>query len=285
MDRMKRNLDNAKCIYKVCRYQLILQLHDTKTWIIFLIILLYLNSIMSPLREFAETIGQGITPWLLPVLTNDMVCSMIIFSLWCFMVCDTPFQNQGYLYYAGRAGKINWLSGELTFLFLFSGIYLLAINIFLIVLSLPYAVFSAEWGKTLGTLAYTSASAEFYMLFSFPVTLMSSMEPLEATILSFLLTWLALFWLALCIFFINRISRSSFGAAAGLIFVFLDLTIYNVMDWKWWRFSPISVSKSARLSGRYPFLTSEWAILFLTGSIFFMIISILVLAKLKKGIE
>lgn len=285
MDRSRNISKHIRSVCKVCGYQFSLQMREVRTGVIFLILFFYLSGNLAPLKEFADYIEQGISPWLFPIFMNDMVCSLVIFCLWCFLVCNAPFQHPGYLYYAGRAGKRNWLLGEMLFLFGFSGFYLAVVQLFFLILCGTRLTFTMEWGKTLGTLAYTSLPADFYIPFSLPATMMSSLTPLESFVLSFLLSWLAVFWLALCIFFINWVFRTSLGVGVGLLAVFMDITVYNVSDWSWWRFSPVSVAKLSRLSGRYEFLTPGWAILFLTGSSLFMITALCVFAKLRKGIE
>lgn len=269
----------------VCGYQLSLQLHDLRTKALFLVAFFYLGGMMSPVKSFGQSIGQGISPWLFPILMNDIVCSMIIFCLWCFLVCDIPFRNEGYLYYAGRAGKVKWICGEILFLFIFSGVYIIGINLILWLQSLTRLTFTLEWGKTLGTLAYTDASYQFPMPFSFPATLMSGMSPLIATILSVVLAWMVAFLLGLSIFFINWGFKTSVGIVFALFWIFLDLTVCNILDLKWWRYSPVSLAKISMLMGSYRFLTPLWSFLFLTGVILVLLLAILTITRLRKGIE
>lgn len=278
-------IKGARAIAKVCRYQLSLQLHDLRTKGILLVVFFYLGGMISPLKSFGQTIGQGVSPWVFPILMNDTVCSMIVFLFWCFLVCDIPFRNEGYLYYAGRAGKRKWICGEILFLFVFSGIYVVSINLILWIHSLTRLTFTLEWGKTLGTLAYTDAVFQFPMPFSFPVTLMSSMSPLSATVFSGILVWLAAFLLGLSIFIVNWGLKCSAGIAFGMFWVFLDLTVSNLLDFKWWRYSPVSLTKLSMIMGSYRFLTPLWAILFLAGGTLVFILAILVITRLRKGIE
>jgi len=260
-------------------------MNEIRTKVVFLMIFLYLGGMISPLKDFAGHINQGISIWTFPILMNDLVCSFIVFCFWCFLICDAPFRNEGYLYFAGRAGKRNWIYGELLFLFIFSGIYILVVNFFLLLHSLPKLTLTMEWGKTLGTLAYTDAASQFAIPFSLPATMMSSMSPVTATVLSFILAWWIAFLLALSIFAINWCLKTSLGVVFGLFWVFLDLTVYNVLDGVWWRYSPVTFAKISMLTGRYSYLTPEWAILFLTCTLLILLLLIFVYTRIRKGIE
>ena len=281
MDRMKK----IRRIGKICGYQMTLQFQETRTKAVFLILFLYLWGILSPVKDFAALIDQKISPWFLVVLMNDAVCPLIVFSLWCFLICDTPFCNGSYLYYAGRSGKISWIWGEILFLFSFSGIYMAATYLFTLILSIPRLSFTWEWGKVLGTLAYTDASYQFPVPVSFPVTVMSGMEPPAAAAITFLLTWMSAFLLGISVLFVNWCFHSSMGAGAGLFWIFLDLTAENLLNHQWLRFSPVSLSRMSNLMGRYHYLTPAWAILFSGGILVLMIAVIHIVTKRRKGIE
>lgn len=278
-------INRIRSIWRISVCQMKLQMCETRTKAAFLMLFLYLSGILSPLRDFAEEIGEKVAPWLFPVFTNDLVCSMVIFCLWCFLICDAPFRNKGYLYYVGRSGKVTWLAGQMLFLFLFSAIYLFSIQMFSMLLLGTDLIFTPEWGKVLGTLAYTDAAFVYPMPFSLPVTVMSAMLPWEAAILSFFLAWAVAFLLGVGILMINYIGKTSVGAAIAIGWVLLDITINNLLDGIWLRYSPVSLSKISMLRGMYVYLTPAWALKFTGWVTLAMAAAILICAKLRKGLE
>lgn len=278
-------INRIKSVMCICKYQMEIQYKDLRTRAVFLMLFLYMGGLLSPLRDFSKMIDQGISLWLFPVFTNDMVCSMILFCFWCILVCDTPFRNKGYLYYVGRTGKLIWMFGQLLFLLVFSAIYMFSIQIFSMILSLPHLIFTAEWGKTLGTLAYTDASLSFPMPFSLPGSLMSAMSPLEATVYSMLLAWMAAFLLGTVILAINYIGKTTIGAVCAIALVLFDITVNNVLDWIWLRYSPVSLTRLSLLMGRFTYINAAWALKFLTGITLITIGAVLICVKTRKGLE
>jgi len=278
-------MDKFKKIVRVCRYQLSLQSKDMKTKVFFLLLFLYIAGLMSPVREFAGVVGERIAPWGFIILFNDLVIPFVIFSLWCIMVCEAPFQNDGYLYFAGRSGKVNWFFGEILFLTVYSGIFVLTIAVFSIVCGLPYVTFIGNWGKVWTTLAYTDAAEQFSIPFQLPQSLMSDSTPLKALLLSILLVWWVAFLLAVTVFMINWIFRTKIGVAVAWLLVFFDLTIYNILDLQLGSYSVISLSKLSKLTGRPPNFSVHWAILFLSVFTIGTIVLTTVYTMKRKGIE
>lgn len=278
-------MDKLRIIVKVCSYQLSLQRKELKTKILFLLLFLYIAGIMSPVREFAVTVGERIAPWGFSILLNDLVIPFVIYSLWCIMVCEAPFQNEGYLYFAGRAGKVNWIFGEILFLIVYSGIFVLTVAVFPVICVLPQTTITSSWGKVWTTLAYTDAAGQFSIPFQLPQSLMSDSTPLKAFLISLLLVWWVSFLLAMIIFMINWIFRTKIGVAVAWLFVFFDLTVYNIMDLQLGAYSLISLSKLSKLTGRPPNFSVQWTLLFLSVFTIGMMLLITVYTLKRKGIE
>lgn len=278
-------MDRFKIIFRVCRYQLSLQSKDMKTKVFFLLLFLYIAGLMSPVREFAGAVGERIAPWGFVILFNDLVVPFVMFSLWCIMVCEAPFQNDGYLYLAGRAGKVNWFFGELLFLIAYSGIFVLAVAVFSVICGLPRVAFIGNWGKVWTTLAYTDASQQFAVPFQFPQSLMSESAPLKALLLSLLLVWWVAFLLGVIVFMVNWIFRTKIGIAVAWLLVFFDLTVYNILDLQLGSYSLISLCKLSKLTGRPPNFSIHWGVIFLSVLTIGTIILTTVYTMKRKGIE
>ncbi|WP_230399519.1 hypothetical protein [Novisyntrophococcus fermenticellae] len=240
---------------------------------------------MSPVREFSKAMNQGISLWMFPVLMNDMIVSFITFSLWCIMVCEAPFKNEGYLYLVGRAGKENWVLGEILFLVLFSGVFTFGLVLSTFIFSLPRLDFTLNWGKVIGTLAYTDASTEFSIPFSFPISMMSNAAPLKTMLLSILLVWWVAFLLSAFIFTINLVFKTKLGVAFSCFLVFFDLTIYNIMDLQIGRYSLTAMSRLSNLTGRAPDFSVRWALYFLMILTIGLVFMSIICTKHRKGIE
>lgn len=278
-------MDKFKKIVRICRYQLSLQSKDMKTKVFLLLLFLYISSLMSPVREFAGAVGERIAPWSFTILFNDQVIPFVIFSLWCIMVCEAPFQNDGYLYLAGRVGKVNWVWGGILFLSIYSGIFVLIIAVFSIACGLPYITFIGNWGKVWTTLAYTDAAEQYSVPFQLPQSLMSDSTPLKAWLLSLLLVWWIAFLLAVTVFMVNWIFSIKAGVAVAWLLVFFDLTVYNILDLQLGSYSLISLSKLSKLTGRVPNFSVQWAILFLSVFTIGIIVLTIVYTMKRKGIE
>lgn len=84
----------------------------------------------------------------------------LIFTLPLLVLfCNAPFTDRNTLFIISRSGKQKWLSGQLLYIVLSAAAYYGFILLCTVMLSLPYAEFTANWGKLISTLAYTETAA------------------------------------------------------------------------------------------------------------------------------
>ena len=87
------------------------------------------------------------------------------------------------------------------------------------------------------------------MLFSVDDYVIGAYSPLQATLLSFLLSWACCVWLGLLTYFFNYVTEGYTGTFISAGFVLMDITVAN--EWLPWfyKISPVTLAQLQALKG------------------------------------
>lgn len=210
---------------------------------------IYLWSCVEPVGKFADMVGIKVRPWLFPHLVNDYMVQMMLSAACAALFCDAPWRDGLREYVAVRTGRRAEGAGHVLYILTLSGLFTLFILLMSVLPNLTRTEFSAGWGKVLGTLARTDRGREVGL--SFPVydVLIGAWDPAAATATSFLLEWSCFTFLGMTEYVFNRHVGKTCGVFAGGFFVLLDLTAYNNLGARFYRFSPLTLAQLSQLRG------------------------------------
>ena len=210
---------------------------------IFLLVFLFTLSNMLAIGDFADAMGLRAAPWGFPHLVNDWLCMLVIMAGAAALFCDAPFRSELQIYILPRAGQTAWTLGHMLYILVLSFLFVLMLLIASIIPFLTRLDLQLGWGKIWGTLARSFLGSEYGVQFQISDYLIGVYKPLEATLYSFLLTWVCCVWLGMLTYLVNTLTGNYVGTFLASGFVLMDLTIAN--EWLPWfyRISPVTMAQ------------------------------------------
>jgi hypothetical protein len=216
---------------------------------VFALVGIFVWSNTQQIGDFAKLVGLNARPWLFCHLTNDFVCQLVFSAACIGLFCDAPFQTDLNTYVLLRSGRTAQIIGQTLYIAALSLVFVLFILAVSIFALFPAVEFADGWGKVLGTLARTDASAQAGVTFMINDFLIGAYTPITATVLSVLLEWACFTWLGLVVFLFN----GRFGKMSGIFiagaFILLDVTVANELTPFAYHFSPISLAQLSAFAG------------------------------------
>lgn len=269
--------------WKICALQWRKELFTVRTAILFLMLFLYVRMLLDPLKVFGQSVGIRNTPWVFPFLTNNAMCQVIFSAFVIFLFCKAPFWGKEGYYMLARAKKVPMVLGTFFYLITMSAFFTAALLGFTWINLIPQLEFSDGWGKILGTISYSATPSG--LRFGGSEQIISGFAPTEATVLAFLLEWGCMSFLGGLIYSLNYMVGRQAGTIAAAGLTGLDYAIVNLLPYRYYHYSPLSLAKLDTLRGielwGYPSL--EYAFLFFTASAMILIWICVIYTKMKKG--
>ena len=271
-------------IRSVFAFQMRLVLSSPRIALIFAMVSLFAFSNLQGVIDFSLDIAIPVTPWGFPHLTSDFICQLVIMAGAVALFCDAPFKSRIETYILPRAGYTAWVSGQCIYIIILSFLYVSTIFIFTILPLLPNITFDKGWGKIWGSLARSMAGRQYGIPVHVDDYLIGVYKPLQATLLSFLLTWACSIWLGLLTYLLNYVTGKYIGTFVSVGFVLMDITVAN--EWLPWfyKISPVTLAQLQALRGsssNYQ-VTLKYALAFFGISIVCLLIGCILTPKLQK---
>lgn len=235
---------------------------DYRIYVLAILVFILLAKNIAGVLEFSYETGYRINPWIFPVLLESYFVSMgllkvlLLFGM-ILLFCDAPFYDGMKPYLIIRCGRRAGCIGEIIYIAAASFLYVFYVWGISLLCLLPRISFQLKWGKILGTLAMTEAGGLYAPTLCFNSQMISSYQPLEASLLTFLNFWLFGIIIGLIIYTANIFLKNK---SAGVIFVSFLILMDPVFAYlgqarNFW-FSPaswVSISRLNRISGNeYP---------------------------------
>ncbi len=241
---------------------------NPRIYMILLLLIGYLNMMLSPIRDFCQTVEYPIAPWVFPFLMTQPYSLLMLLLGLILMFCDAPFIESEQPYIITRTGRMLWTGGQIVYIVLASALYFLSVIFLTVMLLLPCISLESGWGKVINTFSQGNA-ARYGVVIPFDYTIVKTLSPMQAMLMEFFICWLLGIVLGILMFCINlRVSRSAgaiFAAGIAILPLFVRKT-----DWGLHYVSPASwVSLSVLdIAGATSFPSVPYAItgfLFLTA--------------------
>lgn len=280
---------NVRKVFRVFIAQFRQEIFSSRTIVIFLIMGIYIYSILEPISAMVDEIGIYAAPTAFVHIMNDYICQIILTIGIVFLYSTAPFRRDSFSYIVYRSGQRNWECGNILYMLSLSFIYTLFILLFSIIVLIGRQDFNIQgWGKIWGTIARTNVSAQFGIKLNVSDYLLGKYEPELAMPVTFFLVWSCYFFIGLAMYLFNLHIKRGSGIVFAGICVFFDTMVYN--SWTPWayRISPLSLAKLTTFTGYHQHygLTLAYAGIFMMVGILIMCFIIFILAgKREKGYE
>lgn len=211
-------------------------------WTIAALLIVMVMIYVDDMRKIAAYLGTTISIWIFPFLFTQFHTKVIYTLPVILMFCNAPFTDKNQVFVYTRINRTKWLSGQILYIFSASAVYYLFIFLLTIFTTIFIAEPSLEWGKLLNTAANSNVAdaVEAYFV-NVPIIILEYFTPVQATLFTFLTSWLSAVLLGLIVFFCNLVSNTRF---IGIITSSL-LVVWTVLvamgGWRdFVKFSPIS---------------------------------------------
>lgn len=271
-------------IYRVYSFQMKQMRSAQRVIFIFILINIFVFSNLQGVLDFSLDAGISVTPWSFSHITSDYICQLVIMAGAVALFCDAPFKSDLTKYILPRAGYFAWSCGHCIYILVLSFLYISAILLSSILSLLPNMHLESEWGKIWGTLARTVIGSNYNIPFIISNYIIGVYTPLQATTLSYLLSWCCCVWLGLITYLFNTLSNSYAGTFIAAGCILMDITVAN--EWLPWfyKISPVTLSQLQALMGNDSLykVTLEYAICFFGISIAVLLVGCVITPKIQS---
>lgn len=272
---------NIKKIFSISLYHIRKWPINPRIYLIFIMIFLYLHSILNPINIFCNHMNQPITPYVFPFLMSHTNSVLLIMFGVALLFCDAPFVEIDQPYIILRSGRRIWVAGNILYILIASLIYISAILIFSLLILSPNLEFSMDWGKVIGTFAQTNISPRHNIFIPFSFSIFNAYPPVLALCISFLNCWLISFALGMLMFVLNL----NFSRFAGILGASL-LIFWQVAVTKMWtgftKFSPVTWVSLAQIDTNNSTLYPSLQHVYISITIAIIILTILCMTSMRK---
>lgn len=257
------------------RTSLLLVAHNFKKWpvnpriyVVFVLVLAYVHSMISPIGNFCAQMGYTVGPWLFPFLMAEPYSALMIMLGLILLFCDAPFIEDDQPYLILRSGRKTWAMGQALYVMAGSAVYFISVYFISVLIVLPYIGFEHGWGKVINTFCQMGGSRQYGIVLAFEQQINNVYNPVQATLLNLLLCWMIGVFLGLLLLFLNLVANRSVG---GIVTVGLSIFPLFVIRSDWWMhyISPVSWCSLAVVdaTGTTSFPSLPYAIGVLAGGI------------------
>lgn len=209
--------------FQVCMQNFRKWTSDYRIWTVGILLIILIHENISNLAAIGDKLGVKSTLWYFPFLYCQYHIK-IIFTLPILMVfCNAPFVDKNTVFILARSGKKQWLTGQILYIIFSAAVYYIFIFLCTVILSLPYAEITLDWGKLINTLAYTNTAASMgYHFIDVSGFVLTYFTPFQAVWFTFLLSWLTAILFGMIICFFNVITGTKYvgTAVSGILIVF-----------------------------------------------------------------
>ena len=167
-------------------------LRNRRMWLILAMLACIVHFYGNPVRVFC--VQYGVKASLYPMftgLTTTNVSQGVLYLLWIYLICDSPFIDKGHQYVLLRCGRKNYMLGVILYLLICSVLYWIVVFLMTLLLMIGQLELSADWGRVYVSLARGQVP-------NITLTYLTSIQKQFSAIAAFLLS----FFLQICCSFL-----------------------------------------------------------------------------------
>lgn len=181
------------------------------------------NSIVD-IGKLCKYYGIGCSPWVFPFYMGHPTMGILLGAVFILFYCDAPFFKRDSMYMVMRMGKSKWITGQVLYIVVSSFLITIYHVIVSILTVLPFMEFTTDWGRMLymlvdGTIPDEVMVTQKAMIGILPnVDMMNLWKPIELMVLSAMLLWFHIMFIAFLIMAVNTAVKHLYGAViAGFL--------------------------------------------------------------------
>jgi hypothetical protein len=216
-------MGSIKKSFHICGNQMRALAASPRLIVIFIFIILLLQSYELPVQSFSRAAGVKATPWILPFLLGSMNIQIYITMCVVVLFCDVPFISENTPYTLIRSGRNKWFIGQCLYILLTALCFVLFVVVMSMLLLVPNVELNAGWGKVWRTLAQTNAGMQFNIASIFTYDMQLMYAPITAMLLSGARLFLNTVFVGMLMFAISLFSSRTAAPVAGTLFAFLPV--------------------------------------------------------------
>lgn len=229
--------------FRICIHNLRKWRKDTRIWIIAILLFVLVWDNVSILNELSNALGVKSSIWLYPFLYTQYHQKLIFTIPLLLLYNNAPFIDQNSLYMIARCKKSSWHIGQFLYIIAAAFFYYLFIFLCSVIMALPYAEFSLDWGTSIYTMSSTFMTQNTgHNFLAISPYIISYFTPLQATWFTFLMSFLMAVMLGLLIYICNIVTQTKFvgGILSSIMIIFSCFTegFYGESNMR--KFSPVS---------------------------------------------
>ena len=281
-------MGSIKTVRAICSQNLRKWATDYRMWTIAVLTVVMVQIYVDDTQKIAEFLGIKISMWIFPFLYVQYHTKVIFTLPVVLMFCNAPFTDKNQVFVYTRTSRAKWLWGQVLYIFIASALYYLFILILTFISTVFTAEPSLEWGKMLHMVAYSGVAqhVEAYFVNVSPHVL-EYFTPVQATLFTFLTSWLSAAMLGIILFFFNLMTGTRFvGIMISSMLVVLTILVDMGGWYKYLRFSPISWNtlNNIDVGKTTPYPSFTYCMCVYAGVLVILIAGILLFGR-KKNID
>lgn len=249
---------------KTWRYFLTRLMRLSGEWRVFMVLLLLfivLREYTRSIRVMCQMTGENISQYFFPFFLSDYIVAtglskILILLIFIMIVCNVSYKQEEIYYYVIRTGYRAMVYGDILFIGALALGYCIFVYLCSILCFLPYVTMQGDWGRIIGTLAYTNAAAQYGYMFVIPTGMIEMYSAVNGVLLSFVLLFAGCFMLGLIVYMLNLFFQSKYyGIGISCFLVLLSpIVSYSRLPQLYW-VSPVSWISAENL---YPVQNTQY---------------------------
>ena len=214
-----------------------------RTWAVVLLLPLFLDGQMQPIRYMLLVEGQKVSlAGMLVYLLNDSQVTLLGGLLLMMLLFDVPMTDETQKYIMIRTGRASWAHGHALYILMVTTLYLLLFCASTAALLAPYLDWSGGWGT--GIDALTDGMYEVYdSMLNYDPWLIRVYSPLGGALLSLGLKFLGFLALSMLMCAVNVLFRTRLGFLVPAALLMLDSVADEYFTESLYYLSPISLTR------------------------------------------
>lgn len=234
MNKEKNN--RIMAIFRTAKAEYIRIVTDPRILMVGMLMIVMANLIIRPLLERAEKYGAPINafePFI--AVANSGIFSMFIPAIFIILASDFPDMSPRTLFFIQRAGKINWLLGQILSIIMIIVTYIGSLLVFTSVYTLGHNFFGSEWSDPVTKYIYKFPEEKPGLIGEFLSSkLYNQMSLGKAFVNIVLLVSLYMLILSMILIFFRIINLKAGGIFSCFLLIALGaLTSTANSDWMW----------------------------------------------------
>lgn len=216
-------MDNIIKLVRISCYSLKKTFSSSKIYIIVILSFMYIQFMLNPIKIFSENVQIGVSPYLFPFLLTSGYSVKIFLLLVILLFCNAPFMDEAQLYILVRTGRKKWCAGQVLYIMILSGFYVLLLIVFTGLALISELSFDVGWGKVINTFAQTGIAVLHGIPVSFDYSIILKYNPIAAMILEGFLCWFLFNLFGNIIFAINMKVSKLVGNIVAVSLIFFQV--------------------------------------------------------------